>query len=72
LNVPVYSLRDVETAWFEQSAPVPVDVQGALERLGFQVRRTVGWAPVEIDREQQLFVPMGEVEIVPVAARAMH
>jgi hypothetical protein len=43
-----------------------------LERLGFQVRRTVGWAPVEIDREQQLFVPMGEVEIVPVAARAMH
>jgi len=71
IEVPVYRWGDARTgSAFARSMAVPVELRDALQRAGYQIRREVRWTPLEVDGGSRVFVPLGEVEIIPAASRA--
>jgi hypothetical protein len=67
IELPVYESDDLYARWFVDNVPpVPVDVQRAFQRLGLEVRRDRHWAPVHVEGQRQVMVPIDQVEIVPV------
>lgn len=70
IELPVYSV-DQQTAatLLESETPVPWEIEKALRNLGYEVRRDRRWAPVAAG-EREVFVPLEQVEIKPIAHRA--
>jgi hypothetical protein len=70
IELPVFSV-DQQTAatLLESEAPVPWEIEQALRNLGYEVRRDRRWAPVAAG-EHEVFVPLEQVEIKPMAHHA--
>jgi hypothetical protein len=70
IELPVFSV-DQQTAatLLESEAPVPWEIERALRNLGYEVRRDRRWAPVAAG-EHEVFVPLEQVEIKPIAHHA--
>ena len=71
-DLPIFRWRDTQSRpeFFADTMQVPGDVQQALERAGYAVRRNIQWTPLDVDDGRRVFVPMGEMEIIPVVNRA--
>ena len=67
VSLPVFKQQGLQDDWFEKMAVVPPHIQRDLRRLGYQARRDVSWAPVELQGGQRVFFPMSEFEITPVS-----
>jgi hypothetical protein len=70
IELPVFSV-DQQTAatLLESESPVPWEIEKALRNLGYEVRRDRRWAPVAAG-EHEVFVPLEQVDIKPIAHRA--
>jgi len=56
----------------EKSTAAFDDLRRDLQRGGFDVQRRVRWSPVEMPGGHQMFVPVGDFEILPVSQRAIQ
>jgi hypothetical protein len=66
VELPVYDVSAVDTAWFEGATISQADAE-ALEASGFHLLQQRGMVPFDLDGRRVL-VPMEAVEIVPVSA----
>jgi hypothetical protein len=67
---PVFDFQNDFAKWLLQNAtPVPPEVQRALKRMGYEIRHDRQWAPVPVDGDHRVFVPIDQVEIMPVSGR---
>ncbi len=70
VDVPVFDLDPyARQVLLEQSTAAFEDLRQALQRDGFDVRRSVRWSPIEMPGGQQMIVPIGDFEISPISQR---
>ncbi len=70
VDIPVFDLDPyARQVLLEQSTAAFEDLRQALQRDGFDVRRSVRWSPIEMPGGQQMIVPIGDFEISPISQR---
>ena len=73
VDVPVFDLDPyARKVLLEQSTAAMDNLRHSLQRDGFDVQGKVRWSPVEMPGGQQMIVPIGDFEIVPISQRRIQ
>jgi len=73
IRVPVFAMEDeIARRMFRNASPIPAEVQQALQSMGYEVRRNRRWTGVPVEGRRRVYVPVDQVEIMPVSRRAFQ
>ncbi len=73
IELPVFDVDNVYGRYqFENATVVPEDVVRELLQHGYEVRRDLRWAPFDLGEGRHMYVPYGQVEIMPVSGAAFR